>query len=123
MQSSTVDLMRDQVRAIFRALTGTELPAVETKHAPSETPISAEEVARRFADLEALARSPPAVTERVPPFSFSPPIDVFEDDRGLLVEVAVPGADKDDVKVELDGERLNISGVRSGERLSNGRTC
>src|SRR4051812_46226404 len=98
MHYSTVELMRDQVRAIYRALTGNELPQSETKPSPSETPISAEEVARRFPDLEALARSIPTIVERVPPFSFSPPMDVFEDERGLLVELAVPGIDKEDVK-------------------------
>jgi HSP20 family molecular chaperone IbpA len=81
-----------------------------------------EEVARRFADLEALARTNPTVTERVPPFSFAPPLDAIDDGRELIVELAVAGIDRADVTVEHSGELLVVSGVRSGERAANGRT-
>ncbi len=121
MHATTLELMRDQVRAIYRALTGSDLP--EPEAAPAGAPdVPLEEVARRFADLEAMARAIPAVTERVPPFSFAPPFDAIDEGRELLVEVAVPGVDRDDLTVERVDDLLIISGVRKGGRAANGRT-
>jgi HSP20 family molecular chaperone IbpA len=120
MHPVTLELMRDQVRGIYRALTGSDMPEAEP---PASAPeVSVDDVARRFAELETLARAIPAVVERVPPFSFAPPLDALEDDRELLIEVAVPGVDKGDVNVERNGDLLVISGVRLGERVANGRS-
>ena len=120
MHPATLELMRDQVRGIYRALTGSDMP--EPEGPPSGPEVSVEDVARRFAELESLARANPAVVERVPPFSFAPPLDAIEEERDLLIEVAVPGVDKADVSVERSGELLVISGVRRGERVANGRS-
>src|SRR5262245_29660317 len=121
MHASTIQLMRDQVRAIYRALTGADLPEIEAR-AATAPPVSPDAVARQFADLEALARRVPRVTERVPPFSFAPAIDAYDDERELVVEVAVPGVDRDDLTVEVQGDQLVIYGLRAGERAANGRT-
>ena len=121
MHRSTYELMREQVRAIHRALTGSDLPEGDG-HTPSGLPASTPEiVARRFTDLEAIARTLSVVAERVPPFAFSPPIDVIDEENELLIEAAIPGVDKSDVTVDLSGDVLVIAGVRVGERASNGR--
>lgn len=125
MHPTTLSLMRDQVRAIYRAVTGTDMPEASptTPEGAAETPeASVDEVARRFTELEALARSIPAVIERVPPFSFAPPLDALEEERLLLVELALPGVEKGDVSVERTEELLVVSGIRRGERAANGRT-
>src|SRR5262249_14908913 len=62
------------------------------------------------------------VIERVPPFSFSPPLDALNDEHEVIIEVAVPGVDRKDVKVERTGELVVISGFRRGQRVTNGRT-
>jgi HSP20 family molecular chaperone IbpA len=117
---ATLELMRDQVRAIYRALTGTDMPEAEPSPSAPEVPI--EEVARRFADLETMARANPMVIERVPPFSFAPPLDAIDAGSELIIELAVPGVDKGDVSAVRTGDLLVVSGVRSGERAANGRT-
>lgn len=124
MHPMTIELMRDQVRAIYRALTGEDMPETPAP-APGAPPVPAvpiEEVARRFAALEALARQHPVVVERVPPFSFSPPLDAIDDGRELILELAVPGIDAKDVSVETSGDLLVVHGLRPGERAANGRT-
>jgi len=120
MQTSTLELMHDQVRAIYRAMTGDDMPEPETAEESEATP-SVDEVARRFVDLELLARQVPTVVERVPPFSFEPALDVIDFDSHLLVEVAVPGIRRDDVTVTCAGERLVVAGTRGGERAADGR--
>jgi len=123
MDPTTIELMLDQVRAIYRALAGADLPEPQPDSVPTpaEEP-AAEDVVHGFANLEALARNMPSVIERVPPFSFSPPLDAFNDDHEILIEVAVPGVERKDFKVERTGELVIISGFRRGERAANGRS-
>lgn len=121
MHRQMYELMQDQVRAIYRVLTGGDLPEIQS---PSGAPPAAEQLeqlSRRFTELEAYARLIPAVARRVPPFAFSPPVDVIDGDQELMVELAVPGVSRDDVQVELSGEVLLVSGNRAGEKAANGR--
>ncbi len=136
MDDITLDLMSDQVRAIYRALTGEDLPERREAAGPAgsspagsspagSSPAgpgpSPEEVARAFAALEMIARQIPTVAERVPPFSFSPPFDAIDADREVLVEIGVPGIEKKDVKVQLEGNAVTVSGFRGGHLAANGR--
>jgi HSP20 family molecular chaperone IbpA len=119
MDSTTAELMLDQVRAIYRALSGNDLPdsPVPKGKAPEAT-----DVVRRFADLEAVARTLPPVVERVPPFSFSPPLDAVDDEREVTIELAIPGIGRDDFTVECNDSWVVITGFRRGGRASNGRS-
>ena len=117
MHPSTIDLMRNRARAIYQALTGTDLPEGESNGSEASE-ISADEVARRFADLEAMARRIPNVA---PSFSFAPPLDARERDGELVLEVALPGIQRDDVTVEVNEDTLVISGVLA-RRDANGST-
>jgi len=120
MHTSTIELMHDQVRAIYRAMTGEDMPEPEPSDG-TERPPSVDEIARRFVDLELLARQVPTVVDRVPPFSFEPALDVIGTDNHVLVEVAVPGIKPDDVTVTCTGQTLVVSGTRSGEPAADGR--
>jgi HSP20 family molecular chaperone IbpA len=121
MQRETYELMHDQVRAIYRALTGADLPELE-RTSPLPLGVHPDELlAHRFAELEAWTRTVPAVAARVPPFAFSPPVDVIEWNGELLIEIAVPSVSKSDVVAEIAGRMLIITGSRSGERAANGR--
>lgn len=123
MTPQTIELMHEQVRAIYRAITGTDLivPATGEQPKDEEEPIVEDEVLKeRFAHLDALARRIPAVGERVPPFSFNPPIDVIDEGQALVVEVAVAGVHRDDISVVRTDGSLEISGVRRGQRGGNG---
>jgi HSP20 family molecular chaperone IbpA len=113
MPPSPIELMLDHVRAIFRALTGHDLAEPEVSGSATAPPIQF--VAQRFADLEAIARSIPAIADRVPPFYFAPPLDAIGSEREIIVEVGVPGIERHDVEVELRGDLLTIAGTRAGE--------
>jgi HSP20 family protein len=121
MQASRLNMMLDHVRAIHRAVTGSDLAEAHPPDAAA-TPPSFDLVAAQFANLESFARSTPAIAERVPPFSFAPPLDVIGTERELIVELGVPGIDRADIEVDLSGEVLTISGARAATTQSaNGR--
>jgi HSP20 family molecular chaperone IbpA len=120
MHPELIEIMRDQACSIYRAVTGTDMPAVQA--ADCEPQPSLEEVTRSFAELEAMARTSPALSERVPPFSFTPSLDVFLDGEDLLIEAVVPGVDRGDVTVECAAGTIVISGIRRGHQASNERT-
>lgn len=42
--------------------------------------------------------------------------DVFEDDKRVVVRLEVPGMDKDDLAIEITGDRLTVSGEKRFER-------
>lgn len=44
--------------------------------------------------------------------NFVPSVDLKETDNGYEIDVNVPGMKKDDIKVELDGNTLHISGEK-----------
>lgn len=54
-------------------------------------------------------------------YSFVPRVDIFEDEKGFEVHVAVPGMSKDDFKIDLNDNLLTISGERkfTKERKEN----
>jgi len=110
MHPGLIQVMRDQVYTIYRAATGTDLPESEPSPSEAETPL--EEVTRSFAELEAMARTIPLVSERVPPFSFTPPLDALIEGDDLVIEVAIPGIERKDVTVECKDEMLIVSGIR-----------
>jgi HSP20 family molecular chaperone IbpA len=112
MHSELIQSMREQARTIYQAVTGTEMPEGATAAEESAAPV--EEVTRSFAELEALARMVPGVAERVAPFSFTPALDAFIDGVDLIVELALPGVDRDDVAVERADSTLVVSGMRRG---------
>src|SRR4051794_33263966 len=111
--------MHDHVRAIYRAVTGRDLPEPEGSGTSTAEPASARQVERGFAELETMARTIPTVADRVPPFSFAPPLDAYRTDRELIIEIGVPGVDRDDVRVSLSKDTLFIEGSRSTEGLVN----
>jgi HSP20 family protein len=111
MRPSQLELMVDHVRAIHRAVTGSDPPAA-TATATPEGARGFPELVNQFAELEALARALPEIAERVPPFSFAPPLDVIGTERETIVELALPGVAREDIDVTLDGDRLIVAGAR-----------
>jgi HSP20 family molecular chaperone IbpA len=115
MQPQLIESMRIQVRTIYRALTGRDVPELEIAQLP-DTPASEtlpeEELTRSFAELEALVRTVPTLAERVPPFSFIPALDVSGGENECLIEVAVPGIERADITIECSNGTLVVSGIR-----------
>lgn len=112
MNPELIAMMRDQVYNIYQAATGVAFPELEPPASQTETPL--EDITRAFAQLEALARTSPALAVRVPPFSFTPPLDVFADGDDVVVELAVPGVERADITVECSDAMLVVSGARRG---------
>jgi HSP20 family molecular chaperone IbpA len=119
MQPEMIRVMSSQVRAIHRAITGDEIPEPETP--TEETRPPDEEIARRFLELEAIVRTVPELAERVPQVWFRPPLDVIADDDAILLELALPGIDRDDVTVTCIGDELVIGGLRRDPHTLVGR--
>jgi HSP20 family protein len=54
--------------------------------------------------------------------SWEPPIDVLETDREVLILIALPGVDPDEVEAAIEGDALVVSGRRVlPAELSNAR--
>lgn len=119
MQPEMLQAMRSQVRAIHLALTGSDLPEPPTR--TDDAPPRAEDLARRFHELEAIVRRDPAIAQRVPLVWFTPPLDVIAGDDAVLLELAVPGVDRDDVVVAVFGDELVITGLRRDPSTLTGR--
>ncbi len=62
-----------------------------------------------------------AITGHDPPQPDAPPFDVISTERELLVELGVPGVDRDAVDAVVDGERLVVTGARSPGMALDGR--
>jgi HSP20 family molecular chaperone IbpA len=103
------------VRTIYRALTGGDLTESSGGSPSAEGGPPPEQVMRLFAELEAVVRSVPSLSERLPPFSFVPALDAAETERELVVEIGVPGVEREDVNVEVHGDLLVVSGTRRGD--------
>jgi len=120
MRSSRVELMLDHVRAIHRSVTGRELPEAQPS-TEGTTPPTFDDVSRHFAELEAAARAIPRVAERVPPFSFAPPLDVIGTEREVVLELGVPGIERSDVEVEVARGEVIVAGARPAWAALDGR--
>jgi HSP20 family molecular chaperone IbpA len=128
MHSELIQVMHDQASAIYWALTGDDVPQNELSARTTEEGATAEtvepdeaieagaleEVARKFVELEALARSLPELAEHVPPFSFTPAWNLIEEPEALLIQIALPGIDRSQIIVEREGDTLHIAGSGRG---------
>ena len=47
-----------------------------------------------------------------PAASWEPPIDVFESEHDLLIVVALPGVDTQDIEISSEGAVVRVAGVR-----------
>ncbi|MBX3158128.1 MAG: Hsp20/alpha crystallin family protein [Deltaproteobacteria bacterium] len=122
MQAELIEVMHQQVRAIHRALTGDDVPATTGANDDAATADdSEEEITRRFTELAALVRAMPSVAERVPPFAFTPAVDVMAGDRSVMIEIAVCGVRRADVTVERVDGALVVRGVRRFDEPVTGR--
>ncbi len=53
---------------------------------------------------------------------WAPPIDIEETDEAIVIRAELPGMNKEDIKVNLSGDTLTISGERKQEAEKKGRT-
>ena len=48
--------------------------------------------------------------------SFSPPVDVYEDEHSVVLKIEVPGIDEKDVDVRIENNTLTVHGERKFEK-------
>ncbi|KAK6948339.1 hypothetical protein Daesc_010105 [Daldinia eschscholtzii] len=75
--------------------------------------ISGNSIAEAFRDYMDLVRSGPSddgLNEHQND-AFVPPVDVFNTEKAYVLHVSLPGALKEDIGVNWDGEKINIAGV------------
>jgi HSP20 family protein len=48
----------------------------------------------------------------LPPSGWVPAADVYETAEGFLIEVELPGIDKDDIEIQVQGDELTVRGKR-----------
>ncbi|MGA8659361.1 MAG: Hsp20/alpha crystallin family protein [Chthoniobacterales bacterium] len=53
--------------------------------------------------------------------AWAPPVDITEDKKEDLIKVELPGMNKEDVRVSVEGGVLSITGERKAEQQSLGR--
>ena len=70
----------------------------------------------RFQEVIGLLLGPDAHEERLG--VCYPPLDVYESADGLCVEMEIPGVNPDDVKVEVIGRSLVITGMKKDAQVS-----
>jgi HSP20 family protein len=55
-----------------------------------------------------------------PRASWEPPVDVFESEQGLLIVVALPGVESQDIEIVSEPEMLRVAGVRRLPAVAQG---
>jgi HSP20 family protein len=53
--------------------------------------------------------------EEVPLCAWTPSVDIYETEQGIVIAVDLPGVKKEDVVVEIKDDLMTISGQRSGD--------
>ncbi|KAI1412660.1 HSP20-like chaperone [Hypoxylon sp. FL1857] len=67
--------------------------------------------AQAFREYMDQARAGPSGESNEQHNAFTPPVDVFNTEKAYILHVSLPGALKEDIGVNWDGEKINISGV------------
>lgn len=63
-----------------------------------------------FSDVNANAKNQPAFG------TFTPAVDVYEDEHNLVLKLEIPGMNEEDLKVSLEDQMLTVSGERKFEK-------
>lgn len=53
--------------------------------------------------------------------TFSPKVDIIETDEQFEVQLAIPGVDKEQIKIDLDKGKLTVSGERKMEEKTDNK--
>jgi HSP20 family protein len=101
------------VERLYRVVTGRTPPSSDEPYSPIPVERDPADVVAERVDrlLDALG----GATE-TPTLRWSPPMTVWEDERGLLVCLDVAGVSRRDLEVSLEGEVLTVSGRRASTR-------
>lgn len=79
---------------------------------------------RHFDMIENAFDRPFALDRRrsLAPGNFYPPSDLVETDKEWIVSMELPGVDKDDISLSVEGSYLKVKATRTREEASEGET-
>src|SRR6058998_2361365 len=60
--------------------------------------------------------SPEGPEEALTTTSFAPPVDIYEDEHNITLEIEVPGIDEKDIDVRVENNTLTVHGERKIEK-------
>ncbi len=60
--------------------------------------------------------SPEGPEEALTTTNFAPPVDIYEDERTIVVKMEVPGIDEKDIDVRIENNTLTVHGERKIEK-------
>ena len=75
---------------------------------------------RFFDDFFAPARYEADASET---WNWQPVVDVYDKDDSIVIKADLPGVDKKDINVDLNGRILTLSGERTEEKEASGDSC
>jgi HSP20 family protein len=79
-----------------------------------------DEVNRLFEQRSSASPAGAQRRENVSARVWSPPADVYEDENVILLRVDLPGVRQNDIKIDLAGDSLTLSGARPAPEVSEG---
>jgi len=56
-------------------------------------------------------------------WDWQPVVDVYDKDENIVIKADLPGVDKKDIHVDLNGRVLTLSGERTEEKEANEESC
>ena len=62
------------------------------------------------------SNSPEGPEEALTTSNFAPPVDVYEDEHGIMLKIEVPGIDEKDIDVSIENNTLTVRGQRRFEK-------
>lgn len=79
------------------------------------------EMNKIFGDMRSNFYRSPDFNSFMKPFSFSPTLDLTEEDEQFVIKVDIPGSDESNINVKVDDQRLTISATTKKSGDSNGQ--
>ncbi|WP_455375462.1 Hsp20/alpha crystallin family protein [Kaarinaea lacus] len=79
------------------------------------------EMNKIFGDMRSNLYRSPDFDNLTKPFSFSPTLDIKEEDDQFIIKVDIPGSDESNINVRVDDQRLTISATTKKMGESNGQ--
>src|SRR5580692_9000072 len=62
------------------------------------------------------SHSPEGPEEALTTTALAPPVDIYEDEHGIMLKIEVPGIDEKDIDVSIENNTLTVRGQRRFEK-------
>jgi HSP20 family protein len=113
-----VDALIDRMEQLYETVTGQQPPPPDPPYAPIPIETEPMRVVEQSLDqlLAALTGVAPAAPPPVTAIPWTPAVTVWEGPQALIVGLDVPGVERDDIQIAIDGDTLLVTGRMSPRR-------